>query len=199
MVQAIHSPPPNQRGAAAHTRLPDADLATFDKLVRRHIGFAYVTANAYTRDHESAEDIVAIALAKAFRAAPEFRGQSRFATWLYRIVVNCAKDYLVRKKTNPVVSIEDLLAIDPTTEEKMSAASLRQGASEGAAQDLRNDVRRAISQLHPSDRQLLLLFHRDQVSYERIGLILGIPIGTVRSRLHRIRGHLRTRLCRYRR
>lgn len=175
-------------------RFVKGNVGAFDLLVKRYLGFAYATAQSYTKDVETAGDIVAISFGRAFRAAPNFRGHSRFATWLYRIIVNCAKDHIHRVTAKPTFSLDELLANDPSTELIMRPVLPETLERTTVNRGLRDRLMRAISDLPAQEQRLLMMFHRDGASYQQISTALKVPIGTVRSRLHRARANLKHKL-----
>ncbi|MEK7796168.1 MAG: RNA polymerase sigma factor RpoE, partial [Pseudomonadota bacterium] len=140
----------------------------------------------YVRDHAEAEDVTQEAFIKAYRALRGFRGDSAFYTWLYRIAVNTAKNYLESRGRRPVsldLELEGLEMLD-------DSESLREQATP-ERQLLTGEIATTIQQvldLLPADlRMAITLREIEGLSYEEIAEIMDCPIGTVRSRIFRAR------------
>ena len=141
------------------------------------------------RDRDAVEDIVQETFVKAFYRIDKFKGTSSLYTWLYRVAVNGAKDYLKSRSRRPAASFDDL----------PMRAALPDGSRpliEGVAQrELRIHIHWAIHQLPLHFRTVLALREIEQMSYNEIAEALGLSIGTVESRLFRARKRLRTLLA----
>ena len=140
----------------------------------------------YVRDPSEAMDVAQEAFLKAYRAAPSFRGDSAFYTWLYRIAINTAKNYLVAAGRRP--SHFDLDLQDPEQYEAFS--KLRElDTPEGLAltEEIRQAVNGAIADLPEDLRTAILLREMEGMSYEEIAQTMECPVGTVRSRIFRAR------------
>jgi RNA polymerase sigma-70 factor (ECF subfamily) len=140
----------------------------------------------YVHDPAEAQDVAQEAFLKAYRALPAFRGDSAFFTWLYRISINTAKNYLVAQQRRPVDYNLDLQ--DPANYE--ANARLRDEESpEGLAlqEELRQTVERTIASLPEELRTAIMLREIDGLSYEEIAHAMDCPVGTVRSRIFRAR------------
>ncbi len=140
----------------------------------------------YVHDADEVQDVAQEAFIKAFRALPNFRGDSAFYTWLYRIAINTAKNHLVSRSRRPPgsdVEVED-------AEHFEGGGGLREienpeNALFGA--ELKAVVERAISELPDDLRSAVTLREFDGLSYEDIADIMDCPVGTVRSRIFRAR------------
>jgi len=140
----------------------------------------------YVRDPSEAMDVAQEAFLKAYRAAPSFRGDSAFYTWLYRIAINTAKNYLVAAGRRPAQFDVDLQ--DPEQYEAFS--KLRElDTPEGLAlsDEIREAVNSAIADLPEDLRTAILLREIEGMSYEEIAQTMECPVGTVRSRIFRAR------------
>jgi len=140
----------------------------------------------YVRDPSEAMDVSQEAFIKAYRAAPSFRGDSAFYTWLYRIAINTAKNYLVASGRRPIHYDLDLQ--DPEQYEVF--AKLRDiDTPEGLtlAEEIRQTVNKAIQDLPEDLRTTILLREIEGMSYEGIAQTMECPVGTVRSRIFRAR------------
>nr|HWA83764.1 sigma-70 family RNA polymerase sigma factor [Fimbriimonadaceae bacterium] len=172
------------------------DLSAFDSLVRRHQGRATAIAVRYSKNASVAPDIVATAFAKAYVAMPKFRGQCRFTTWLHRIVVNTAYDVNERQLKTETVSFDDARLNLPMTDRfghPQAAGAVEDFSVDGEA-CAREELISAFRRLPKQDQELLLLRLDQEMPYETLALRFGIALGTVKSRLHRARKHLKLKL-----
>jgi len=167
------------------------DRSAFDLLIRKHERRAYQYAFRLTPNQDEAMDIVADAFVRVFNALPNFRGQSAFTTWLYRIITNCYLDQRKKERNRPQVSLDAPTEIE-------GAEIERQVVDEDSSPDIeveRNErerkVQKAIAMLPDYQRAMLLMYHVEQMAYEEIAQALDLPIGTVKSRLNRARISLR--------
>ena len=167
-------------------RVQKGDKKAFDMLVIKYQGKVASIISRYVKDHHEIADVSQEAFIKAYRALANFRGDSAFYTWLYRIAINCAKNYLTSKGRRPPsadVDIDDAeyysghqrLKETATPENLLNKAQLEQVV---------NDSIKAL----PEDlRVALTLREFDGLSYDEISDIMGCPVGTVRSRIFRAR------------
>jgi len=140
----------------------------------------------YVRDSSEALDVAQEAFLKAYRAAPSFRGDSAFYTWLYRIAINTAKNHLVALGRRPMTF--DIDTQDP--EQSVILNELREtDTPESLVQsdDVRDAINRAIHALPEELRTAILLREIEGMSYEEIAATMECPVGTVRSRIFRAR------------
>lgn len=161
--------------------------AAFGELVRKYQDRLYNTMTHLTRSSEDARDVVQDAFVKAFVKLDSFQRSSGFYTWLYRIAFNTAMSQQRRRRpTQPVGARSDCgeEALDPA-----AGPGDRLEREELALQ-----VRAALETLSDEHRTVLVLRDIDGCDYEAIAEMLGIPVGTVRSRLHRARLQLRDQL-----
>lgn len=192
-IQGMTSPTqksPNQAGQGETDRqlvqrVQQGDRAAFDLLVRSYQARVAAIISRYVSDYHEVLDLVQETFVKAYRALDGFRGESAFYTWLYRIAVNTAKNYLESKGRRPQG------AVDAEEAERLEgAAQLREiGSPERQLQreQLYQVLQQAIAGLPEELRAALLLREFDGLSYEDIAKILDCPIGTVRSRIFRAR------------
>jgi RNA polymerase sigma-70 factor (ECF subfamily) len=162
------------------------DRRAFDLLVIRYQQRILKLIMRYVRDPAEAQDVAQEAFIKAYRALPSFRGESAFYTWLYRIAINTAKNYLVSLQRRPVDYDLDLQ--DPENY-KYNAMLRDEETPEGIAmqEELRHAVERAIASLPEELRTAIMLRELDGLSYEEIAQAMDCPVGTVRSRIFRAR------------
>jgi RNA polymerase sigma-70 factor (ECF subfamily) len=164
------------------------DSAAFGELVRRYQERLYHTAFRLVDNAEDALDVVQEAFLSAYQSLGSFKGDSLFFTWLYRIAVNTAIS--LKRKKKAVVRIDggrngELLAEPPDP----SDLSRPGHALEQEEQERR--IKQALARLSPEHRAVLVMKDMEGQKYEAIAEALGVPIGTVRSRLHRARLELR--------
>src|SRR5476649_148703 len=167
-------------------RVQHGERAAFDLLVLRYQHKVLKLIMRYVHDATEAEDIAQEAFVKAFRALQSFRGDSAFYTWLYRIAVNTAKNYLVAQGRRPPSS--DVDANDAENFE--SGGALKEISNPEnlmLSEELRQIVFRTIEALPEDLRMAITLRELDGLSYEEIAAIMDCPVGTVRSRIFRAR------------
>jgi len=170
-------------------RLRRQDEAVCEELVRTQGGRLLAVARRMLRNDEDARDAVQEGFLSAFRALPDFNGNSRLSTWLHRIVVNAALMKIRSRSRRPEESIEDMLPrfledghhAEPTSDWGASATDLIQ------QRETRERVRAAIDQLPESYRTVLLLRDIEELDTAETAHVLGITANTVKIRLHRAR------------
>jgi RNA polymerase sigma-70 factor (ECF subfamily) len=173
----------------------DGNHSAFERLVRAYQDRVYNLSFRMLGDHEEAADVTQEAFIKAFRAVSSFRRDARFSTWIYRIAVNAClsrhRQFAVRRRHAP----HSLDAPLRGSEHPPEPADHRcEPAQQTSRNELADVVQAAIAALSVEFRTVVLLRDIEGYSYEEIGEILGCPIGTVRSRLHRARAELGRRL-----
>jgi len=165
-------------------------VEAFSKLVEKYKRRAYFAALGLVRNHHDALDLSQEAFARAYRAMRRFDTTRPFYPWLYRIVRNLCLNHLKRRSRQQEVSME---IIEPRGGE--SLADSRAGPAELAVRnELRERLWRAMENLTPEHREILVLRHFQEMSYAEIAETLECPPGTVMSRLHAARRNLRDRL-----
>ena len=170
-------------------RVQAGETEAFEDLVRAHEKTVYNLALRMTGNPQDAEDMAQEAFLKAYRSLPEFRGESKFSVWLYRIVSNVCLDHLRRQSRRPAVSL--------TTEDEEGEAQQWDVPDESLSPErlleqklTREAVQKGLRQLPEEQRQILLLREIKGLSYEEIGEILALEPGTVKSRIFRARKRL---------
>ena len=174
----------------AIARARDGDVAAFERLVRLYETRVYTLALRMTGDPTDAFDVSQDAFLRLHNTIGSYRGESSFATWLYRLTTNIALDFLRKRKRRDAHEVP-LSALgdgdpdipDPDTPE----LALERSA-------LRESLQDALDTLTPEHRQILLLREIGGLSYEEIAEALDLEPGTVKSRLARAREQMRTRL-----
>lgn len=162
------------------------DEEAFAQLVRLHENKVYHLALRMCGNPEDATDVAQEAFLAAWRGLPNFRGEAGFSTWLYRLVNNAAIDHLRKtKKQRGDVSLDD-------EESHVDTPDTGPGPQEAAESgELRQAVAEGLNRLGEDHRQVLVLREVQQLSYEEIAGVLGLDLGTVKSRLSRARNALR--------
>lgn len=155
-------------------RMSTDDPTAFGELVRRHQAFVFGAAFRITRDHSLAEDIAQDAFLRAYRTASDFRADGPVRAWLYRIARNLALNAVTRNREVPTEDPIEL-PMERTPEWHLLRATAI------------DDVRRAISALPEALRTALIEREYHDCSYEEIADKLGLPLNTVRTRIHRAR------------
>ena len=167
------------------------DRAAFGLLVRRYQDRLFNTVVRILGNAEDAADIVQESFLLAFVKLEAFKGNARFFTWLYRIAVNASISMKRKQKTLLSSDSHDAL---PALMESIDRSEASRPES---ALDRRERIERlesALNRLTPDHRAVIVLKEIEELSYESIAEILGVPVGTVRSRLHRARLELRDQL-----
>jgi len=157
-------------------------------LFERHREAAYRTALRITGREEDALDVVQDAFLRAFERLAEFQRDSSFQTWLLRIVVNRALDMLRARKVRATVTLDDGRGLAEARSPRQDDEGRPE--SELARRELAARVRAAIAKLPPEQRAVLALYATGEMTYGEIADALGIPIGTVMSRLYHARRRL---------
>ena len=179
-------------------RARNGDLDAFDGLVALHQTKIYHLCLWMIGDAEDAADAAQTTFVRAFRALPKFRGEAKIGTWLHRIAANVALDVCNRRKRAPrpfsqMVADDDEGGENPI-ERVADTTSATDPAERLARRERQGIVRAALSRLPPNHRAVITLFDIEGRSYEEASAILGVPMGTVKSRLNRARDALRREL-----
>ncbi len=167
-------------------RAQKGDKVAFDVLVTKYHLKVVNLVTRFVKDNDDAQDVAQEAFIKAYRGLKNFRGDSAFYTWLYRIAINSAKNYLVsqsRKTPAYAVDIEDAEHIE-------SAIALKEyDTPEGnlLTSEIEQTVYRAIKELPEDLKTAITLRELEGMTYDEIALVMECPIGTVRSRIFRAR------------
>ena len=175
-------------------RVKSGDQQAFNLVVRKYERKVVRLISRLVRDPSEVEDVAQEAFIKAYRALPQFRGDSAFYTWLYRIAVNTAKNYLVAQgRRAPTTTDFD----NDEAEGFEDAAALRDintPENELMSKQIGKTVNDAIDALPEELRTAITLREIDGLSYEEIAKVMDCPIGTVRSRIFRAREAVAERL-----
>ena len=167
-------------------RVKKGDKRAFDLLVLKHQYKVHAIVGRYIKDFDEVNDVTQEAFIKAYRAMAKFRGDSQFYTWLYRIAVNTAKNYLVSRNRRPPASDVDVA----DAEYYSGSENLKDVGSPEQLMyrdELEQVVDNAIKNLPEDLRTAVTLREFEGLSYEEIAEVMGCPVGTVRSRIFRAR------------
>jgi len=175
-------------------RVQRGDKTAFDLLVRKYQHKVVKLVLRYVRNPAEAEDIAQEAFIKAYRALPQFRGDSAFYTWMYRIAINTAKNSLASRDRSPIAY--DLDLNDPEESHSVQTKLQDPDTPEGMAltEEIRMIVNSAIEALPEELKTAIVLRELDGLSYEEIAAAMECPVGTVRSRIFRAREAIDKRL-----
>jgi RNA polymerase sigma-70 factor (ECF subfamily) len=175
-------------------RVQDGDKGAFDALVLKYQHKVAKLVMRYVRNPAEAEDIAQEAFIKAYRALPQFRGDSAFYTWLYRIAINTAKNAVVSRDRSPIDYDLDIQNSDESYElqGRMKDAETPEGLV--LTDEIRRTVNAAMEALPEDLRTAIVLRELEGLSYEEIAASMDCPVGTVRSRIFRAREAIDRRL-----
>jgi RNA polymerase sigma-70 factor (ECF subfamily) len=178
-------------------RVKRGDAKAFEMLVVKYQRRIERLIGRMVRDVDLVPDIAQETFIRAYRAIPQFRGDSAFYTWLYRIAVNTAKKALVELKRDPLMSETMLASRDDEDETSRVENELSDGETPDAlmaSKEIAAAVNAAIEALSDDLRQAITLRELEGLSYEEIAQVMNCPIGTVRSRIFRAREAIAVRL-----
>ena len=172
--------------------------AAYRELIRRYERPVFALLFRMVRDRELAEDLSQETFIKALNAIESYRPEFKFSSWIFKIANNAAIDHLRRREL-------DTLSLDGSphaeTPEAMQATALEIGARQESpldtveAKELGSEIEAAIGRLRPEYRSCILLRHVEGRAYEEIAEILDLPLGTVKTYIHRARNELRVALA----
>ena len=174
-------------------RVQAGERKAFDLLVRRYQHKVLGVISRYVADWSEAQDVAQESFVRAYRAIGNFRGESAFYTWIYKIATNTAKNWLVSKGRRPPaddVQIDDAVYLEAASSLKDSSTPERELLRE----EIERTVFATVEALPDELRQAITLREVDGLSYEEISERMDCPIGTVRSRIFRAREAIDNRL-----
>ena len=160
----------------------DGDNRAFARLVDQTYSDVFLLADRLTRDHDDALDVVQEVYLRAYKGLIDYRGEARFTTWLHRITINCASTLLARRR-------RDLH--DPIQRDVIDMSDEYHPERRVEESEISDDLRRALEELPPNLRSVLVLSDVYDLSHQKIGKQLGISATAVKVRLHRSRKRIR--------
>lgn len=173
------------------TQVLGGDHQAFAGLVNKYQNYVFTLALRMLKNREDAEEIAQDVFIKAYKALADFRGESRFSTWLYTIVNTTCLTFL-RKKRPDIHSLDNeiLMAKVENTDSGMNANQVETKSKQAM-------VTRAIAMLAPDDAALITLFYKGEQSLEEIAQVLHVEPNTAKVRLHRARARLKEKMETY--
>ena len=169
-------------------KILQGEQALYAQLVQRYQQYVFTLVLRFTDNREDAEEISQDIFVKAYRSLADFRGDSKFSTWLYTIVRTSCITFLRKKKLDTTsIDNERTLTQLENRESGFSANSIEQKSKYAM-------VNAAIRLLSPDDAQLITLFYKGEQTLEEIGRIMGLEPNTVKVRLHRARHRLKEKM-----
>lgn len=195
--QDLPSSPVLDVDAALVERVQRGDQRAFEMLVVKYQRRIERLIARMVRDTDLVEDIAQETFIRAYRALPNFRGESAFYTWLYRIGVNTAKKALLGLKRDPLVTEAALASMDEDDDSSRVENEMTSGETPEtlmASRQVAETVNEAIEALSEDLRQAITLREIEGLSYEEISEMMNCPIGTVRSRIFRAREAIASKL-----
>lgn len=172
-------------------RLKRQDEAAFNELVRLYDKRVFRLVLRMLNDRAEAEDVAQEVFVTIFKAIGNFRGESKLSTWIYRIATNHCKNrvkYLDRRARGKKTELDEVSEHGAMESASMSSsAQVARPDEQAEANQIERIVREAIAELDEDQRELVILRDVENLSYEEIQQITGLPEGTVKSRLHRAR------------
>jgi RNA polymerase sigma-70 factor (ECF subfamily) len=179
-------------------RFKKGDGAAFDQMVSRYWNRIYSMVNQLLRNPQDAEEVTQDAFIRAHRGLVNFRGDSAFSTWLYQIATNLARNrywYWWRRRRDKSVSIDAPVSGDnEMTLAEIIPAEVETPDDITVTQEFVSRISQGMDRIGAKHREILILRNVKNLSYEEIAEILGISIGTVKSRIARARESLRSKL-----
>lgn len=163
-------------------RVLSGESSAFETLVNRYKDMAFSVARRVCSSNEDAEEVAQDAFLKAYQALDKFKQESKFSTWLYRIVTNAAISS-TRKKRIPLVTIDESMMNVTEDEVQETIGSI-------SAEEQSRCIREAMQRLHPQDCLLVNMFYTDDLCIEEISEVTGLSQANVKVKLHRIRKRL---------
>ena len=179
-------------------RSRDGDEAAYRELIRRYERPVFSLIFRMVRDREIAEDLSQETFIKVLNAIGTYRPEFKFSSWVFKIANNTAIDHLRRRELD-TLSLEG--SPHAATPEAMEATALQLGTGvaspldDVSSRELGGEIEAAINRLRPEYRSCILLRHVEGRAYEEIADILGLPLGTVKTYIHRARNELRVMLA----
>jgi RNA polymerase sigma-70 factor, ECF subfamily len=175
-------------------RCKRGERGAFDDLIHRYERKVYNFAYRLCGNYDEANDVASETFVRVYNALQNFRGDSSFITWLFRIVTNVYLDEKKRQRARPHQSLEEIIELEETTVRRQIEDPEPTPDERVQLRERADMLQNAIDALPDYQRMMIVMFHTENKSYEEIAEILDLPIGTVKSRLNRARLSLREKL-----
>lgn len=173
------------------SRVLQGDQQAYAGIVNRYQNFVFTITMRYTDNREDAEEIAQDVFIKAYRSLADFRGASKFSTWLYTIVTTSCITFLRKKKLDThSLDNEKVFELADSQDSGFKANQVEQKSKVAM-------VNEAIKMLSPDDARLITLFYKGEQSLDEIGTIIGADPNTVKVKLHRARARLKDKMEKY--
>jgi len=170
------------------SKVLSGDQQAYAELVSRYQNYVFTLAFRFMKNREDAEEVSQDIFVKAYRALADFKGSSKFSTWLYTIVNNTCITFLRKKKLQTYsLDKEGVFEAADSQDSGMRANLVEQKSRQ-------NMVNQAIAMLNPDDAEIITLFYKSEQSLEEISQILGVEVNTAKVRLHRARARLKDKM-----
>jgi RNA polymerase sigma-70 factor (ECF subfamily) len=184
-----------EREAQFVARLVARDETAFNELVLAYERRVFALVYRMLGRRDEAEDVAQDVFVQVFKAIDQFRGDAKLSTWIYRIAVNLCKNrtkYLSRRHASDQDDLDAMVDRVPLASAKgVSVGDVSRPDELVEGMQLEVIVKRAIATLEPEFREVLILRDVEDLTYEEIAAVTGLPDGTVKSRIHRARGQLK--------
>ncbi len=181
-----------------HLIAESGDEFAFNEIIRRYRERIYRTALKVTNNHDDAEDVVQEVSLTIYRKAHSFRTDSKFSTWLYRLITNEAISKLRKNKRERTVSLDDYMPRfddDGHHAERPVIDWSQEVEKKVADKEVKTIIETAMRELSPIDRTVVVLSEIEELTNPEIGNVLGLSVLAVKGRLHRARLYLRSKLA----
>ena len=177
-------------------RFKNGDESAFNEMVSRHWDRIYGMVHQLLRNQQDAEEVTQDAFIRAHRGLVNFRGDAAFSTWLYQIATNLARNrywYWWRRKRDKTVSFDQPVSADNDTPlSEVFVNEMETPDDITVTNELVDRIAESMEKLNPKHLEILILRNVTNMAYEEIAEVLGISVGTVKSRIARARESLRT-------
>lgn len=170
------------------------DTDSFNDLIRRWERPIYSLAYRLIGHEDDARDVCQETFLRAFRGLKGFKGQARFSSWLYRITVNVARDWMRRRRRTPLVAVPEGVDVADLADRAGMTASIEAADDAVVRKDLSRRVGRAMQELSEDQRTAIILKEYHGLTFQEIADMLGVPLSTVKTRLYQGLTQLRREL-----
>ncbi len=194
--ESTHLPRLPAGDAALVARMQAGERAAFEEFIATYQDMVYGLVYRLLGDREDARDVAQETFLRAYRAIGGFRGEAGLKTWLYRMAVNQVSNHRRwwrRRRKAETVSLDDTLASGATVGERLASCG-RSPEQQAIGRDQEARLLGALAELRHDYRAAIVLRDVEELSYEEVSEALGVPIGTVKSRIARAREELRRRV-----